>query len=425
MTEPKRPVGGISSATRHVLPNGIVALIQRNSSTPTVSVQGDLRIGAVNEPAAKSGLASFTGAALIRGTAKRTFQELVAETEERGCSVTAGGGSHTSSFGGKALSEDLPLIIEVLADMLRNPTFPAAEVEKLRGQFLMGLRESEQETRTQAGRAMREMLYPPEHPYSRSAGGTIETMQAISQSDLVAFHKSFHPSTMNVAIVGDIEPQAVIALLEEAFGGWEPAGVVPQAELPAATPLSGVNERRIEMEGKAQSDLLWAVHGLKRSDEHYYGAMMANLILGQLGMGGRLGDHVRDTHGMAYSVGSRLDANLGAGPWYAAAGINPANVQRALDGILGEIRQFQEEGPSAEELSDARAYLSGSLVLGLETNGGVASTLIAIERYGLGLDYIDRYPAIISGISREAIVAAARTYLSTDDYVVAVAGPKS
>jgi zinc protease len=415
---------GISSATRHVLPNGIVALILQNKSTPTVSVQGDLLVGAVDEPAAKSGLASFTGAALIRGTAKRTFQELVAETEQRGCSVSAGGGVHTSSFSGRALTEDLPLVLDVLADMLRNPTFPQAEVEKLRAQFLMGLKEAEQETRTQAGRAMRAMLYPPEHPYSRSAGGTIETVQAITRDDLAEFHTRYHPATMTIAVVGDIEAEQVIAELEQVFSGWEPAGAPPRQELPPVTKIEGVSRREIAMEGKSQSDLLWAVHGLQRSDPDYYAAMLANLILGQLGMGGRLGDHVRDTHGMAYSVGSRLDATLGAGPWYAVAGINPQNVQRALDGILNEIKQFQSEGPTDQELDDARAYLTGSLVLGLETNGGVASTLVAIERYGLGLDYIDRYPAIINGVSREAIVEAARTYLSTDDYVVTVAGPQ-
>jgi zinc protease len=290
---------GISSATRHVLPNGIVALILQNKSTPTVSVQGDLLVGAVDEPAAKSGLASFTGAALIRGTAKRTFQELVAETEQRGCSVSAGGGVHTSSFSGRALTEDLPLVLDVLADMLRNPTFPQAEVEKLRAQFLMGLKEAEQETRTQAGRAMRAMLYPPEHPYSRSAGGTIETVQAITRDDLAEFHTRYHPATMTIAVVGDIEAEQVIAELEQVFSGWEPAGAPPRQELPPVTKIECVSRREIAMEGKSQSDLLWAVHGLQRSDPDYYAAMLANLILGQLGMGGRLGDHVRDAHGMA------------------------------------------------------------------------------------------------------------------------------
>jgi zinc protease len=147
------------------------------------------------------------------------------------------------------------------------------------------------------------------------------------------------------------------------------------------------------------------------------------MILGRLGLGGRLGENVRENQGMAYYCYSGIEADLGAGPWSAVAGVNPANVERAIAAILHEVEQFVADGPTAQELSDARDYLTGSLVLGLETNDGLAGTLLAIERYGLGLDYIDRYPAIIGGVTHEQIVAAARRYLSTERYVITVAGP--
>lgn len=423
MAAPSGAAGAIAAATRYVLPNGMVALIQRNPSSPTVSVRGEVRVGAVDEPAERAGLAVFTGAALIRGAGDRTFQQIVTATEERGCSVNAGGGLHSSGFGGKALAEDLPLILEILADMLIRPTFPAHEVEKLRGQFLMGLRESEQETRTQASRAARALLYPPDHPYSRLSSGTVESVEAIARDDLATFHRHYHPAAATIAIVGDVEPAAVVAELERVFGGWEPSGPPPAQELPAVPPISGIQRRDIAMPGKVQSDLLWCVHGLKRSDPDYYAAMVGNLILGRMGIGGRLGENVRENQGMAYYVYSGIEADLGAGPWAAVAGVNPTNVERALAAILHEVTRFKQEGPTAEELSDAQAYLTGSLVLGLETNDGIGSTLLAIERYGLGLDYIDRYPAIINGVTREAIIAAARAYLSTEAYVLAVAGP--
>ncbi len=415
--------GDIATATRHVLPNGMVALIQRNPSSPTVSVRGEVRVGAVNEPAAKTGLAVFTGAALIRGTQRRSFQQIVTDTEERGCSVNAGGGLHSSGFGGKALAEDLGLVLEILADMLLNPTFPASEVEKLRGQFLMSLRENEQETRTQASRAARALLYPTNHPYSRLSSGTLETVQSITRDDLVAFHQYYHPAVTTMAIVGDVDPLAVIAELERTFGGWEPAALPPAQELPEVAPLVGVQRRDITMVGKVQSDLIWCVHGLKRNDPDYYAAMIGNMILGRMGIGGRLGENVRENQGMAYYVFSGIEADLGAGPWAAIAGVNPANVERAIAAILHEVELFKQEGPTAEELADAQAYLTGSLVLGLETNDGIASTLLAIERYGLGLDYITRYREIINSVSHADIVAAARKYLSTENYVVAVAGP--
>ncbi|HWQ13467.1 MAG TPA: insulinase family protein, partial [Roseiflexaceae bacterium] len=167
------PQSSIETATRHVLPNGMVALVQRNEGAPTVSVHGEVRVGAVNEPAEQSGLAAFAGAALIRGTERRTFQEIVAITEALGASVNAGGGMHSSGFGGRSLAEDLPLVLEILADMLRAPTFPSQEVERLRAQFLMGLRENEQDTRVRASRVLRALMFPPAHPYSRLSSGTL------------------------------------------------------------------------------------------------------------------------------------------------------------------------------------------------------------------------------------------------------------
>lgn len=414
----------IETAVRYVLPNGMVALIQRNASSPTVSVRGEVRVGAVNESAEKSGLATFTGASLIRGTAKRTFQQIVAETEARGASVNAGGGLHTSGFGGRALAEDLPLILEILAEMLSTPTFPEVEIERLRGQFLMNLREAEQETRVQASRVVRSLLFPPEHPYSRLSSGTIATVQGITREDLVDFHKLYHPAASTIAIVGDVEPDAVIAELERTFGLWEPQGPIPTQDLPYVPPLEGIQRRDVTLPGKMQSDVIWAVHGLTRMDPDYYAASVANMILGRIGMGGRLGDNVREQQGLAYYCGSNVDADLGAGPWAALAGINPIHVERAVTAILHEIERFVAEGPTEQELADAHDYMTGSLVLGLETNDGIAGTLLGIQRYGLGFDYISRYPSIVRSIDAEQVKAVANKYLSTDRYILVVAGPK-
>lgn len=423
MTAPVVVPGGIATATRHTLSNGIVALIQRNPSSPTVKVRGEVRVGAVNETAEQSGLAAFTAAALIRGTTRRTFQEIVTETEERGCSVNASGGLHSTGFSGKALAEDLPLVLEMLADMLLRPVFPASEIEKLRGQFLMSLHESEQDTRTQASRAARALLYPPHHPYSRLSSGTLATVQQLTCADLQTFHQLYHPALTTIAVVGDVEPAVVIDELERFFGEWNLPTVPSDQPLPPVVPLSGVQRRDVVIAGKVQSDIIWAVHGLARDDPDYYAAMVGNMILGRLGMGGRLGDTIRENQGMAYYVYSGLDADLGPGPWAAVAGVNPENVGRASQAILKEIAKFRQEGPTEQELSDAHAYLTGSLVLGLETNDGIASTLLGIERHNLGLDYIQRYPEIINGVTHADIVAVAQKYLSTEQYVLTVAGP--
>mgnify|MGYP000635368912 CR=1 FL=1 len=194
--------------------------------------------------------------------------------------------------------------------------------------------------------------------------------------------------------------------------------------IPAVQPPASAQRREVVIAGKTQSDIVWAVPGVARTDPNYYAAMLGNLVLGQLGLMGRLGENVRDKQGLAYYATSRLDAELGAGPWFISAGVNPASIDKALGGIHEEIELLLESGITEEERSDAVAYLTGSLAISLEANSGIASMLLGIERYKLGLDYIQRYPAIIGAVTLEDIRAAARQYLHTDRYVLGIAGPE-
>ncbi len=415
--------GGVASAIRHTLSNGIVVLIQRNPATPTIAMHGLIQVGAVNEPAPQFGLSLFTAAALNRGTQNRTFQQIVAETEERGCSVSASGSLHETHFHARMLSEDLPLVLDILADILTRPTFPAREIETLRGQVLMYLREMEQDPGAQASRAARAMLYPSHHPYSQPIEGTMETIQSITPDDMATFHQHYHPAITSIAIVGDVQPDSMITQLEQAFGHWNPTTPPPEQDIPPVPPLPGQQRRDIPMPGKVQSEIIWCVHGLKRKNPAFYAAKVGDIILGHLGMGGRLGDNIREKQGLAYHIHSSLQAGPYPGPWVAFAGVNPADVERAIEAILYEVDRFRNEGPTDEEISDAKAFLTGILVIGMESNSGIASKLLNIEQYDLGLDYIQRYPDLINGVTHEDIVAVAQTYLSTEQCILAVAGP--
>lgn len=422
--EPDPTAGIAPHPSRHVLPNGMVVLLQRNPSSPTVSIQGEIRLGQIHEPAEKSGLAVFTAASLIRGTKNRSFHNITDTTEERGCSVNASAGRHGTTFSGKALAEDVGLIMEILADMVRNPIFPNQEVERLRTQFMTNLREQEQDTRAMAFRAARELLYPAEHPYSRQQSGSLDTVSKLTPDDLVNFARRYHPASTTIAVVGDIDPDALVKEIDHWFGDWSGDGDPPAVEVPIVKPPASAKRQDVVVAGKTQSDIIWAVPGVARTDHHYYAAMLGNLVLGQLGLMGRLGENVRDKQGLAYYAISRLDAELGAGPWFVSAGVNPSNIDRALNSIREEIERLRAEGITEEERSDSVAYLTGSLAIGLETNSGIASLLIGIERYDLGLDYVQRYPRIISGVTLDEIRDVARQYLHTDNYVVGIAGPE-
>jgi zinc protease len=163
--------------------------------------------------------------------------------------------------------------------------------------------------------------------------------------------------------------------------------------------------------------------GLARNDPDFLKARLTNTVLGVFGMMGRLGTSVRVEQGLAYYVYSRLEAGLGAGPWLAHAGVNPANVEQAIDGILHEVRRLRDEPVPADELSDSQSYLTGIMPLQLETNEGVASVILDMERYQLGLDYLEHYADLVYEVTVSDLQEMAQTYLDPEHYVLAIAGP--
>lgn len=408
---------------REVLPNGVIALAYENFSNPSVILSGLLWAGAVDEPPDRTGLAAFTAEMLTRGTIHRTFHEIYEAIESVGASLDIGAGYHTTGFSLKAMAEDLPALLEILADVLRNPTFPEEEVEKVRGEILTDLQEREHDTRRMAGLRFRETLFQG-HPYGRSVDGYQETVQAITQEDLVAFHRKFYsPERMIVAIVGAIRAEEGMEAIRRAFGDWTARRPEPNP-LPSAPRPDRWIHVHTPIPGKTQTDLVMGTVGLARKDPDYYAAALANCILGVFGMMGRLGDHVRDRDGLAYYVYSRLDAGLAPGPWSVIAGVAPEHLPRAVEGIRTEIRRLLERRVPTKELEDNKSFLIGSLPLRLETNEGIAGVLVDMELFELGLDYLERYPEIIASLTAAEVQAVARKYLDPDRMVLSTAGPE-
>lgn len=409
---------------KYTLSNGISLIVKENHYAQSVVVRGQLHGGANLEQPAQAGLASFMAAVMRRGTANRTFAQINEAVESVGASVYVNTGRHLTSFGGKSLAEDFDLLLELMTDILLHPTFPTEEVEKVRGQIITGLKEEEDSPRSMAGRYFRELLYGVNHPYGRPASGTLETVGRLAQADLVNFYRQIlHPYDGTVVVVGDVNSQAVYEKLEAALGEWQPDHTPPTTGLPEPQPLTAPARYVHPMPAKSQADLVLGNIGPRRQAEDFYAAEVGDTILGQLGLGGRIGLSVRDTAGMAYYARTSLSGNLGPSPWTVYAGVNPAGVDQAIGLIRAEIRRFREELVADTELADAQAYLTGTLPLQMETNEGVASILLEIQLYRLGDDFIARYPGIVNAVTREEIRAAARKYLSDEVYALAIAGP--
>lgn len=418
----QRALPGPDDILRRTLPNDITVLARENWSAPSIVVEGYLLVGNRDEPAHLTGLTSYTSSMLSRGTRRRSFTEINETIESVGASIGFGADRETTSFSTKSLTEDLDLVLGVLADELRNPAFPADHVEKLRGLRMTALAERENDTRQMAGLAFRELMFG-DHPLGRNLLGSRQTNAAIQRADIVGFYETFYrPQGMVIAVVGAIRAEEAVAKVAATFGDW--TGDRPaRPELPPIPGLVGVRERRVPMPGKSQSDIIIGWPAMRRLDPDFDKARMANTILGVFGMMGRLGANVRERQGMAYYAYSQVAASKQTGLWLAVAGVNPSNVERAIEAVLLEIKRLADEPAPADELADCKRYLTGSLPLQLETNDGVASIMVDMEWQGLGLDYVQRYTDIINNLTVEGVQYAAQKYLATGSYVLVVAGP--
>jgi zinc protease len=416
---------GPDDITRRELPNGIAVLVRENHHSQSVVITGSLNAGSVFDPPDSVGLASFLASVLLRGTVNRDFATIHELLEGNGANLHVSGGMHTVGFGGKSLHEDLPLLLDLLADALRHPSLPEEHVERLRGQIITGLKIREQDTRYMAGRAFRRLAYPAEHPYSRQSEGCIETVTSITRAQLADFHhRHFGPGGMILIVVGAIHADDAFRLVEEKFGDWKNPDQPPLPDLPVIPPMEAPRIETLVMPGKSQSDVVLGVPGPSRFVDDWQAANLANSILGVFGMYGRIGAEVREKRGMAYYSYSRLDGGLGPGSWRVLAGVNPANVERAIESIRDEIRRIITEPVSDDELADNKANFIGRLPLQLESNEGVAGSILSMERYELGLDYLQRYVDVIGGVTKEDVLHAAQRYLNPDVYALAVAGPE-
>ncbi len=409
---------------KYKLANGMALMVKENHHAQSVVISGRLRGGSGLDSLEKMGLADFTTDMMRHGTTTRTFSEINETVESMAASVYVDCGRHLTTFGSKGLGEDFGLLAEIITDCLSNPTFPLEETEKLKGQIITHLKEVSDSPRSMADRHFRELLYTLDHAYGRPISGTLESVSKITQDDLVNFYQqNAHPQGGIVVVVGDVQSQAVYETLEATLGQWQPNHAAPDADLPLPRPLIETGRRVYPMKNKSQADLALGCIGPSRGMADFGAAYLGDTILGQLGLGGRIGKSVRDEGGMAYYARTYLTGGLGPGPWYIYAGVNPNSIEKAIDLILLEIRRFREELVTEQELADAQSYLTGVLPLQMETNEGIASILMEIHLHQLGDDFIARYPDLINAVTRAEIQAVAQKYLSHEVYALSIAGP--
>jgi zinc protease len=262
------------------------------------------------------------------------------------------------------------------------------------------------------------------HPYRFPEEGHPETIQRITRQDLIDFHRTHYgPRGMVIVVVGAIEAAQVVDQISSRMGDWQNPHQPAQPELPPLAPLIETKRDQIQIAGKSQADIVLGCTSPLRKSDDYMPASLGNNILGVFGMMGRIGDIVRVQSGLAYYAYTSLNSGTGPGSWEVSAGVNPDNIEKAIQLIQTEIERFVTHTVSDEELQDSKANYIGRLPLSMESNGGVAGALLSMERYQLGLDYYQRYPGLVQSVTPDDILVVVQKYLHPDRMAIAVAGP--
>lgn len=402
-------------------PTGAKVVGQRVPASRLCVVTIRMPAGAARD-GTEPGLAYLTGQVLTRGTERRDEAALNEELDRLGATLTVSVGRDAVDLSLACLVDVLDQALPILADVLLTPSFPGEQLERVRQQALTALRQVQQSTRAQADALLRALLYPAGHPYHHRVLGTGESLEGIDRETVVHFHERFYrPNGAVISVAGGLDLDEAFSAVHSVLRDWQ--GQAPELTIPTIEPGEVGSRRNETLPGKRQADLAMGIVTVPRLHPDYEALRLANVILGRLGMMGRIGGRVRERSGLAYYAASVLETGLGPGFWSAYAGVAPVHVERAIQEILEELEQFRAEGPQERELADAKTALMGSLVLGLSTTGGIAGALSDLVFYGLGLDYLERLPVLLETLTTETVRDAAWRYLDPRRMQIVVVGP--
>ena len=399
--------------------NGLTVLFLENHALPVVSIEAFVHAGEKFVPDEKAGLSVLTGRLLEEGTTSRSALEIAEAIE------SVGGNLQTKGQGASAqvLAKDLPLAIEIVADILRHPVFTQASLEKERQRLLAILVSDDDNPSLVAYNLFQEMVYGA-HPHHRPQKGYQHTVQTLAQADILAYYAAyFVPNNTILAIVGDVTPAEVLAQVQRGFDEWPRRALPPPPSFAIPQPNGCVTRHLFK--AKEQNHLYLGHPGITRANPDYYALLTLDHILGTgPGFTDRISKKLRDEEGLAYTVYANITGSAGVEPgaFMAYIGTSPANTARAIAGFLEELRKIRITPVAPEELELAQNYLTGSYVFHFETSTQLAQYLIHTERFQLGANFLWEYPQFIQRVTVADILRVAQQYLDPENYYVAIVG---
>jgi predicted Zn-dependent peptidase len=403
------------------LANGLQVVLLRSTKVPTFNMQMDVLSGGLSDPADYHGLASFTASLLREGTKTRSIKEISEQVDAIGATLGANSGfsSMTTNVNAGGLVENLDQTLDLFADVVRNPTFPQAELDKYKSRTLAQL---------QFQRSIPQFL--AQEQFSRAIYGThpaaiiappAESLKRLSSKDLADFHaKYYRPNNAILAIVGDVTMKEIMPKLEKAFGTWE-KGDVPATQIPAAPAQGESKIYLIDRPGSVQTVLQLGTLGIERTSADYFAVLLADRVLGG-GPSGRLFLNLREDKGYTYGAYSGFGGSKFKGTWISSSEVRTDVTEGAMKEFMFELNRLRNEKVPAEELENAKRAIVGSFALSLEQPQSLLQNIITQKLYNLPVDYWDTYPQKVSAITADDVQRAAQKYLDMGHLQVVAVG---
>jgi len=419
---PGRTQSNLPLPDKLTLANGLQVLLLPDPSTPTVTLSGHIQAGSVFDRPETAGLASLTAGNLLNGTRQRDYLAIANTLADRGANLNFAARREGVDISGAALSEDLPTLIQVLADVLKNAQFPTDQLELTRQQALTQLKEDLDSPSPLGRRVFQQTVYPANHPFHTFP--TEASLKGITRQDVVQFYRQhYHPDATILALVGNFDAGQVRRLINRELGDWEDRSDDPKVTVPTVPLPPKIERRNPTLPGKTQSITYIGYNGIDRRDPRFYAVMVLNQILGGDTLSSRLGSEIRDRQGLTYGIYSYFVAGVYSGPFLIVMQTAPEDAQRAIDSTLKLLQQLRQTGVTASEVEAAKRSLISSYSVEQADPDNLAGNITLNAVYGLGREELRQYPEQLRAVTLEQVNQAIQSLLHPDRVVIVTAGP--
>ena len=411
-------------ATRAKLENGLQVVVVPTARLPLVDFRLVVRAGSVNDPTGKEGLADLTAELMTQGAGARDARQIAEDIAFVGGSLAASGGAEQIVVTCEVLKKDFAIGLELVRDVIVSPTFPNAEFDRKRDEALGGIVAGRNDPSTVADQALGPFLLGSS-PLAHPALGWEKSVQAITRDEVVGFHaRQVKPDNTLLAVVGDVDPKAVMAALEKAFGGWKGSQEKRGEAYQAVPQTKGRQVLIVNKPEVTQTQIRLACIGVPRNHPDFYPIRVANTILGS-GFTSRLVNEIRVNQGLTYGISSRWGMFRNAGTYLIDTFTRNETIRKTIDASLAVEKKLLDEGPTEEELAKAHRYITGLYPLGLQAPDALAAQVLDVDFYGLDPMYLQTYQDRISAVTMTDVRRALKSYFCLDDLrILVVSNPE-